>query len=170
MMVRAHPQVDSGFPDPAHDHVRCVADAITQAEAVCRRQGARLTSLRRRVLELVWQSHRPVGAYDLLDQLAEDGRRPGPPTVYRALEFLAAAGLVHKLHTLNAYVGCAQPAAHHRAHFLICAGCGEAAEIEEGPLDAALDQMADLAGFALHGHVVELTGLCPNCRKESGAT
>lgn len=51
--------------------------------------GLRLTALRRRVLELVWQSHKPLGAYDILAVLSEqDGRRAAPPTVYRALDFL----------------------------------------------------------------------------------
>jgi Fur family zinc uptake transcriptional regulator len=54
----------STFPDHHHDHDRCVADALSAAEIVCSQRGARLTDLRRRVLELIWDSHAPIGAYD----------------------------------------------------------------------------------------------------------
>ncbi|MRA81783.1 transcriptional repressor, partial [Bacillus thuringiensis] len=64
-----------------HDHSQCVSTALAEADALCARQGVRLTELRRRVLELVWQSHKPLGAYDILAVLSEtDGRRAAPPT------------------------------------------------------------------------------------------
>ena len=90
-----------------HDHSRCVSHALAEAEAICARQGLRLTALRKRVLELVWASHKPLGAYDILGVLSdEDGRRAAPPTVYRALDFLLENGLVHRIASLNAFVGC----------------------------------------------------------------
>jgi Fur family zinc uptake transcriptional regulator len=77
---------------------------------LCAQKGLRLTALRRRVLELVWQSHKPLGAYDILAVLSEqDGRRAAPPTVYRALDFLLENGLVHRISSLNAFVGCDAP-------------------------------------------------------------
>ena len=51
---------------------------LSKAEDYCSKTGLRLTELRRQVLELVWGSHRPVGAYDLLEQLPQSGRRPRP--------------------------------------------------------------------------------------------
>src|SRR5690606_10698879 len=96
----------SDTPHCPHDHEQCVSDALAAAEQVCERSGARLTPVRRGVLGLVWQSHRPMGAYDLLDTLArEDDRRPAPPTVYRALDFLQEHGLVHRIASLNAFIG-----------------------------------------------------------------
>ncbi|NQV56634.1 MAG: hypothetical protein HQ503_12310, partial [Rhodospirillales bacterium] len=70
----------------AHDHDLCVEDALRNAEQVCGTEGVRLTALRRRVLELVWQNHRPVGAYALLGQLKREHGAAAPPTVYRALD------------------------------------------------------------------------------------
>ncbi len=67
-----------------HDHSHCVHTALSEADTLCAKKGLRLTALRRRVLELVWQSHKPLGAYDILAVLSEqDGRRAAPPTVYR---------------------------------------------------------------------------------------
>jgi Fur family zinc uptake transcriptional regulator len=95
-----------------HDHSHCVHSALSEADTLCAQKGLRLTALRRRVLELVWQSHKPLGAYDILAVLSEqDGRRAAPPTVYRALDFLLENGLVHRISSLNAFVGCVHPGA-----------------------------------------------------------
>ncbi len=152
------------FTGTGHDHDRCVADAVAAAAALCHRRGVRLTELRRRVLELVWASHNPVGAYDILDRLGRERRRVAPPTVYRALEFLCAERLVHRIDSRNAFVGCAFPGAPHRAYFLICGRCGNAAEIDDRPLRSALDSLAARAGFLVEQETVELSGLCPQCR------
>src|SRR3954453_3718975 len=97
------------FQPKDHDHADCVAAALGAAERLCARRGARLTELRRRVLELIWRSHEPIGAYALLDRLGRERGRVAPPTVYRALEFLIAHGLVHRIASLNAFIGCVHP-------------------------------------------------------------
>ena len=97
-----HPAVEVSSrrrPTHRHDHATCVADALAIAAEICSERGGRLTPIRRRVLELVWGEHKPVGAYDILASLgAEDGRAAAPPTVYRALEFLMEHGLVLPSH------------------------------------------------------------------------
>ncbi|HEV3397502.1 MAG TPA: transcriptional repressor, partial [Xanthobacteraceae bacterium] len=85
------------FPAPDHDHGRCSADAMAHAEALCAARRERLTPTRRHVLEALAASHRPLGAYEIIDRLAERGPRPAPITVYRALDFLLAQGLVHRI-------------------------------------------------------------------------
>ena len=92
-----------------------IATTLDRAEAICRARGARLTAQRRRVLELVLGAGRPLGAYELLDALRREGGGAGPPTVYRALEFLVAHGLVHRIETLHAFVGCDHPGELHAA-------------------------------------------------------
>jgi Fur family transcriptional regulator, zinc uptake regulator len=159
-MKRNAPARDSG----KHDHRKCVHTALSTAEAVCKARGEKLTPVRKRVLELVWASHRPVGAYALLDSLRADGRSAAPPTVYRALEFLLALGLVHRVESLNAYLGCAHPASDHAAQFLICRQCGTAAELEESDIATAIDRHAKRAGFAVERRTVEAMGLCAACQ------
>lgn len=154
------------FPPPAHDHGDCIRSALDAAQQRCERQGARLTDLRRRVLELVWTSHEPVGAYALLDTLKSEGHAAAPPTVYRALDFLIDQGLVHRLERLNAFVGCPRPESSHSAHFLICTDCGRALEMLDNPaLDAALQNAANASGFTVSRRTIEVEGLCPDCRK-----
>jgi Fur family transcriptional regulator, zinc uptake regulator len=148
-----------------HDHSRCVSHALAEAESICTRQGLRLTALRKRVLELVWQSHKPLGAYDILGVLSEqDGRRAAPPTVYRALDFLLENGLVHRIASLNAFVGCNHPEHAHQGQFLICRGCHAAIELEQPAISEAIVASAAAVGFAVEGQTVEVVGLCAGCR------
>ena len=147
----------------AHDHPQCVDRALATAERLCARRGVRLTPIRRRVLELTWASHRPAGAYALLDGLRPELPSTAPPTVYRALEFLLEHGLVHRIQSLNAFIGCPDPERLHRGLFLICDGCGDAVEIEDLKLDRALDRSAESEGFSLRSRTVEATGRCRRC-------
>lgn len=157
-------EIADPFARPRHDHAACLAHAVAEAERVCAARGARLTAIRRRVLEIVWEGHGPLGAYDILERLSAERRRIAPPTVYRALDFLTDQGLVHRIESSNAFVGCAQPGAPHRAHFLICGRCGDAAELDDAQLRGALARVAERAGFAVERETVELKGLCPKCR------
>ena len=158
------------FPPLSHDHGGCVRDALDRAEQQCERRGARLTTLRRRVLELVWSSHEPVGAYVLLDALKGEGHAAAPPTVYRALEFLIEQGLVHRVERLNAFVGCAHPADVHSAQFLICTECGRAAELDDPGIDDAVRAGAALQGFIVSRQTIEVEGLCADCRSIKHST
>ena len=152
------------FPRRGHDHLRCVAKAMADAARLCRGRGARLTPLRSRVLEIVWQQHKPMGAYDILKVLSGEGRSAAPPTVYRALEFLLEQGLVHRLSSLNAFVGCSRPGHAGCGQFLICRSCGNAAEINDSGVERAITRSAAARGFDSHAHTVEISGVCPDCR------
>lgn len=155
------------FPSRGHDHGACVADALERAAEICSRRGARLTAIRRRVLELVWSSHAPIGAYDILARLGPEGRPGAPATVYRALDFLMAHGFVHRLSSLNAFVGCGLPETPHMAQFLICRECGAVAEMDEPRIEQAIGGAAARAGFEVEAPVIEVRGRCPACRKEA---
>lgn len=149
-----------------HDHRRCVQQALSQARAACRERGARLTALREEVLRLVWQSHRPIGAYALLEMLGAHAgarRRPGPPTVYRALEFLREQGFVHRVESLNAYVGCQIGAGPHDHQLYICRGCGATLESAQPAIRTAVARYGDEVGFTVESMALEVLGLCPGC-------
>lgn len=145
-------------------HDSCVTEALDQLESYCQGKGLRLTPLRRRVFELVWASHKPVGAYQVLEGLTEEGRKPSPPTVYRSLDFLLEHRLIHRISSLNAFLGCAHPGHPHPAQFFICRKCGEATEVEGQALDRALDSEADRIGFDVQETTVEVLGCCSHCR------
>ena len=161
----AAPVKPGAFPDAHHDHTKCVRTALARAEQICAARGVRLTDIRRQVFELVWQSHNPVGAYDVLERLSTKTRKAQPPTVYRALEFLLAQGLIHRIESLNAYIGCAVPDMDHAGQFLICRDCGMAAELVDSRIDAAIGKGAQAVGFSIEHPTVELEGVCARCRK-----
>lgn len=156
--------VIQNFISAKHNHSHCVQNAIAEAESVCDVRNERFTPLRKTVLELVWSSHKPIKAYDLLAQLAEFHERPAPPTVYRALDFLREAGLVHKIQSINAYVGCADPHRVHQGQFLICDDCGTIAELDDDVITSRIDHNAKRVGFRVSDETVEVTGLCQSCQ------
>jgi Fur family zinc uptake transcriptional regulator len=134
------------------------------ARARCEASGERWTEPRRRVYELLLQAGRPTKAYDLIARYrAGRGGVAAPPTIYRALDFLLAHGLVHRLESQNAFIASKHGAPTHPAPFLICEGCGRAEE-----LDIAVDQLAGEAaaarGFTFERAVFEIVGRCPDCR------
>lgn len=151
------------FPPSQHDHDDCISQALAAAERVCRHRGLRFTGLRRAVLELVWTSHRPIGAYDILGLLNQQGKRAAPPTVYRALEFLIEADLVHRLDSLNAFIGCRDPGNSHVGQFLICRQCRSVAEMDDADINALVGRKAALHGFTAVRQMVEIEGLCRYC-------
>lgn len=147
-----------------HDHATCIADALAAAESHCQSTGAKLTPIRRRVLELIWQSHKPAGAYDLLAQLGSDGQKAAPPTVYRALDFLVEQGLVHRVESLNAFIGCTEPGHAVQQEIFICRQCGVATEINDPELGTRIQQDARALGFQVERQTIEVVGVCRDCR------
>jgi len=156
----------SVFPTPDHDHDRCAAEAITHAERVCATRAQKFTPIRRHVLQALLASHRPLGAYEVIDALAGSMPRPAPITVYRALDFLMANGLVHRIESRNAYLACAHD--HDTGAmvaFLICDRCGAVGEIPTPPVAQGLRAAARASGFAPKLSVIEITGVCEHCQK-----
>ena len=148
-----------------HNHEHCIHSALEEAKALCQSRGVRLTPIREKVLELLWQRHEPIGAYDILAQLAKQEDRPAqPPTVYRALDFLLEQGLVHRLASINAYIGCPHPGESHKGCFLICEQCRTTIEVDQPDINNAIQSCADRHRFSIKESAVELIGLCPNCK------
>jgi Fur family zinc uptake transcriptional regulator len=153
------------FPAPDHDHDRCAADGLLHAERICGERAQKLTPIRRHVLQALLKSHKPLGAYEIIDELATQMPRPAPITVYRALDFLMANGLVHRIESRNAYLACAHD--HDAAAlvaFLICDRCGSVGEIPAASVAQSLNSAARASGFAPKLSVVEITGTCAHCQ------
>lgn len=152
----------------AHDHSRCCGALLAQAEAMTDAKGARLTPVRRRVLEILSEAHRALGAYEVLDRLAADGFGNQPPVAYRALDFLVEQGLAHRISRLNAFTACTHPGQAHNPAFFICRACNMVAEAPGQPIRAAVAETAATIGFAAERVTVEVLGLCPACQEPAG--
>jgi Fur family transcriptional regulator, zinc uptake regulator len=152
------------FPAPDHDHRRCTSAAIAHAVAQCTARAQRLTPMRRQVLQTLLASHKPLGAYEIIDRMASKSR-PAPNTIYRALEFLCENGLVHRIESRNAFVACVH---NHGGGdlvvFLICDRCGTVGEAPGGGITNALKASARAAGFLPKSPLIEIAGICAHCR------
>lgn len=154
-------------PHAAHAH-RHDADAFVRDVAkVCDERGLRLTAIRLRVLELVAEAKIPVKAYDLLDRLKDGPGLAAPPTVYRALDFLLEHGFIHKLESINSFVGCHHPGEAHQVPFLICDRCASALEICDEQVATLLTRQARDRGFTPASQTLEVHGLCASCSGRS---
>lgn len=148
-----------------HDHPNVQA-RLEEAEAICVTSGARLTPLRKEVLELILNATGPVGAYDLLAKLKGSSERPAaPPTVYRTLDFLLEKGFIHRLTSINAYIPCCHPREGHQAAFLICNECHAVTEASATGLLQQLNKLADSDHFKAHHSIIEISGICQQCSK-----
>ena len=136
---------------------------LARAEVLCAERGVRLTDQRKLLLQFLLEAEKPLSAYDLLDKMRESIKKPAPPTVYRALEFLLEQGLIHKIESLHAYVSCAHPDHPHASQFLICAQCGDVAEVEDEAISERLMEASRAVGFKTDRPVVEIMGTCSDC-------
>lgn len=149
-----------------HDRRERAPEALREAEEACRTQNLRLTPIRRQVLEALHATHRPVSAYELIDQLGpQNGRTLAPISVYRALDFLQEAGFVHRLESRNAFIAC--PAQHRPGDvvvFMICDQCGGVDETASDDLRKALGALAAQEAFVPRTQFIELAGTCAHCQ------
>ncbi|MCF7221257.1 transcriptional repressor [Marilutibacter chinensis] len=149
--------------DPKH-HVHDAAGFVREVERLCKQRGLRLTPIRAHALQLIADAGRPVKAYDLLDQMKATHDSAAPPTIYRALDFLLEHGFIHKLASINAFVGCHHPGAEaHAVPFLICDKCQSATELEDEEIVASLDRRARALGFTPQAQTLEVHGICAGC-------
>lgn len=155
----------AAFPTLGHDHGPCLATTMARAEAAFDTLGLRLTPLRRRVLEEIAGSHTAIGAYDILDRLSRQGsRRLAPISVYRALDSLVEAGMVHRLESRNAFFAChAAHAGNRRQVVLACETCGAVAEIDMGLAFGEIGGAAQASGFEPTRILIEVIGTCAAC-------
>ncbi|WP_076529003.1 Fur family transcriptional regulator [Paracoccus saliphilus] len=158
-----HGESDHGEAFAPHDHAACQSRALVEAEERLSRQGARMTPVRRRTLEILLEAHRAMGAYEVLDRLADDGFGRQPPVAYRALEFLVEHGLAHRLQRLNAFAACLHPGEDHAPVFLICRECDKVAETNAPAVRRELHAAAGVQGFKVERATIEALGLCPVC-------
>ena len=145
-----------------HDHDVCFGDAMEEIEKHCHKKNLQFTPLRRRVFEYLLRDHKPLGAYEILDLLREDGLASTPPIAYRVLDFLMKEGFVHKIQGLNAFVACSHPGSSHSPAFMICRKCEKVAELDEKISGINLEKSIP-SDFSVEETVVEMRGICTSC-------
>lgn len=150
-----------------HSHIDCISSAIQEAETLCKTRETRLTPIRRKILELVWQSHSPSKAYDILSRFRHEIPSAEPPTIYRALDFLLKERFIHKIEHLNAYIGCMHPQSSDSCFFLICKNCHHIQELSKPALSDTIAQTLNEHFFSVQHVSLEIQGLCKACKDNS---
>lgn len=138
---------------------------LRHAENVCGERGVAFTAIRRQVFELLCLHQRPVGAYELLDELKRIRPKAAPVTVYRALDFLLEAGLAHKVNALNAFTACRGSDLAHKGLMLICSQCFKLIELEDRKVESSIRRSAADLQFQTSDEPVEVVGTCSDCRR-----
>jgi Fur family transcriptional regulator, zinc uptake regulator len=156
---------ERGSPTEKAAAAKAVTGTLSHAEDLCRKGGVKLTASRRRILEILAAEGRPLGAYDLIEKVAQTAdKRPAPISIYRALDFLLENGLIHRLASRNAYLACGHGhGAQEPVIFLICDNCGAVTEATSDTLLQHIHQLVDEAKFIPRVQVMEIAGLCSKC-------
>ncbi len=149
--------------DICDSHHECIDSAIRVAESICLERRLQFTPLRRSVFKLIWQSHSPLKAYDILDQLQKKDSSAKPITIYRTLDFLIENRMIHKIESQNTYFGCSHPRESHNCYFTICSKCNV---VSEGCTNNFLTPIYDdlkKEKFLVKHITFEIHGVCKNC-------
>ena len=144
-------------------HKSCIKEALTKAKIICDQRGVKLTKLRETVLKLIWKNHSYVKAYDLLEDLKKIDSSAKPPTIYRSLEFLLENGFIHKIQSLNAFVGCSHPNEHNKCYFLICKECQNIEECHSENINKFVQSTSSNNNFSANQVTLEISGICQEC-------
>jgi Fur family ferric uptake transcriptional regulator len=134
-------------------------------EACLSESGYRITASRRAVMEVLIEDSAPLSPQEILDLARAVHPRLGLVTVYRTLNLLTDLDLVRRIHREDGCHGyvLASPGHHHA---VICHSCGRAVEFTgKNDIDALIAQVEARTGYRVDGHLLQLSGLCPDCQR-----
>ncbi len=146
-----------------HNHKECSKKVMKNAQELCKEGSINLTPIRKKVLEIIASNHKPARAYDILAKLKNEGFSDKPPTVYRALDFLIANKIIHKLNTINAYVACFNNDAENISCFLICEKCHFIQEFQDKKLIKAISDIGKNKKINIKNVNLEMMFKCDEC-------
>jgi len=149
------------------DHEECITAAIEMADLICFQKQLKFTDLRKEILRMIWEGHGPQKAYDLLHKLQQTNPAAKPATVYRALDFLIENGFIHKVASLNSFVGCSHPLKHQECYFLICDDCKNISECCDPNITAIIQATTKQNQFVAKNTTLEISGHCTECLNRS---
>ncbi len=132
---------------------------------VLKSAGARLTSQRALILDIIRQRQGHLDADEIYQQAHRKQPRINLSTVYRTLRKLKELGLVDELHFDEAHhhYELKQPAEHHH---LVCVECGKVIEFSCNLCPEMREEIARQKDFEVTGAEVHMTGLCAECRQK----
>jgi Fur family transcriptional regulator, zinc uptake regulator len=163
-------KMDTAAPDFSSDDTgaKRLEATLEHARSAFLERNLRFTDLREQVFTEIASTHGSIGAYEILERLSEKGTRLAPISVYRSIDALIDAGVIHRLESKNAYFACRrhEHGKKGRPIFLSCEQCGGVTEVVAPEIFEGIKQRASEAGFEPRVKFVEVSGTCENCRKK----
>ena len=129
----------------------------------CFKNKHRYTEPRKKVLEIVSSSKKPLKAYEILEKLGLELNNPKPPTAYRAIEFWQKYNFIHRIESLNAYSACISDHLHSGTQFMICDDCGKVMESTSCELPSKIQKELKKKQFRTTKWNLEISGQCNDC-------
>ncbi len=146
-----------------HEHAG--PNLAAAAETALGEAGEQWTELRAEVFAALSVHASPASAYDIADQVsARRGKRIAPNSIYRILDLFVTNNLAMRVESSNAYLANSHPGCLHDCIFLVCDECGEATHIDNDAVSKTVRGLAEAAGFKPERPVIEIRGLCAECR------
>jgi len=141
--------------------------SISRVDEICRSNKLGFTDIRKLVFQIIIKNNKPIKAYQILDEIRNITNKPShPPTVYRAIDFLIENGFVHKLNSINSFVGCFHPKTHEECYFLICKKCNLYQECCDDSLKDRISKTAVHNKFVISNTTLEIEGHCLDCSQK----
>ncbi len=137
-----------------------IAQALSDA-------GYRLTQPRLAVLQVLTENDAGLSPEAIYDQGKAIYPSLGLVTVYRTLNLLTELGLVRRVHSEGRCHSYASAGTNR--HYLICERCHRVTEVPCHGLDAFIQAVRQQTGYTVTEHLLELTGLCPECQANQAA-
>ena len=162
VMQKKAPKGDTSKFRNRQENSPCFKKAMHEIQKYCLEKKLKFTPLRRKVFEFLLRGPKPLGAYEVLDLLRQEGFASTPPIAYRVLDFLVAQGFVHRIQGLNAFVACSHPGSSHSPAFMICRKCEKVAEISEKDSQINFSKSSGY-DFIVEKTTVEILGVCISC-------
>ncbi len=123
----------------------------------------RNTIQRTLVLETVNNLGCHANAEEIYEAIAREHPHISKATVYRNLNQLAEDGEIQKLEMPDG-PDCFDHRLHRHYHAK-CLQCGHVFDVEMDYMEDLIRLVKDAHGFAINGHNLVFTGICPNCQQ-----
>lgn len=128
------------------------------------RKGLSSTRQRKLVLNEVFRNHDHFEADEIVDALKKRKLRVSRATVYRTLSYLEECNLIRKVDLGHGHSHYEHTLGHAHHEHLYCGKCGQIIEFSDSILEGQIEKIAELNGFTITNHMVQIFGVCKKCK------
>jgi Fe2+ or Zn2+ uptake regulation protein len=131
-------------------------------------QGERITIVRREIITILSESHKPLSANELIKTLLSRRISANKTTVYRQLDLLQEYDMIHEIrfHDRTRRYELMKENSKDHHHHLVCLKCKTIEDINfKEDLARQEKTILNKKGFKVTQHALEFFGICKKCRK-----